>query len=392
MSVRKRELPAILFFVFAEFMYSFDLTYITLPKLLYSFILDCVFITFFLAFISNKWNVEEIIKVIIILIISLLVYAYSKESLYLTLIFSAIVMKNISYKNAAKTIFIVRLLMTLSIVLLGLVGFLPLNKMIISKGIFGYAVGYGLGYQHPNNLAQALFLLCCLYLCIEKEKLNSFKIYSIVFIDLFIYAITKSKTTCIILLIVCVCLLIRNKKIFLKVVKSTALWYVFSITVVSIIIPMMYANLPNYLHNFIYSINGILNGRFSNASMLFITYPITLFGKIVDTQKLEYLFGYNVIDNGYTFLFFNYGVIGFALLIFLYVYALKSFIKQKEYVYLIILLGFLSLAIMENVIRAMFMNFTVIFLYEFVATSSFERKEINKTYRNVKNEKIRVSN
>lgn len=103
--------------------------------------------------------------------------------------------------------------------------------------------------------------------------------------------------------------------------------------------------------------------------MLFQNFPVTLFGKIVNTDILQSIYGYDVIDNGYVFLLFNYGIIGSLTILILYFYVIKKLIKRKEIVYLIMVLAFLLLGTMENVIRSVAVNFTMIFWYEFIRDS-----------------------
>lgn len=376
LQITREKLPAILFFIVAEFMYSFELTYLRLPNIIYNVLLGITFLLFIASVVNSQWTVEEIIKVIIILVVGILVYFSSKESLYLTLIFSAIVMNNLSYKEASKTIFITRLITTMFIIFLSIIGLLPLNKMVVSKGIFGVATGYGLGYIHPNNLAQAIFVLCCLYLCINYDSLTFKKIMGIIVVDIINYGVTKSKTSCFILFFICLLLLLKRKSFIIKLFRKLSIPYLIIIGGVSILGPMLYTYSTGKIQSIMYVLNGYLNGRFVNASNMFLSFPITLFGKIINLDYLQRMYGYNVVDNGYVFLLFDYGIVGFTLIMFLYLYSIKKLIKKDLLVFLLVIIGFLSLAMMENVIRAMFMNFTMIFWYEFINSKSNYKKDI----------------
>ncbi|OTA44625.1 hypothetical protein BHL89_08470 [Limosilactobacillus reuteri] len=376
MLITKEKLPAILFFIVSEIMYSFELTYLKLPSAFYNVLLCVTFILFVMSFLQSQWDMSKLIKVGIMLLIGLGVYLSSKESLYLMLLFSAIVMNNLSYKEAVKTIFVTRLVMTLLIILSSIVGIIPLNKMVVSKGIFGSALGYGLGYIHPNNLAQAIFVLCSLYLCINYDSIKKRKLVVILLIDAISYEVTKSKTSCIILLIICM-LLFLNNDFTSKIIKKFTMPYLSIVIGLSIFGPMLYTFSTGKLQSIVYSLNGYLNGRFVNASNMFISFPITLFGKIINLDYLQRMYGYNVIDNGYVFLLFDYGIIGFLLIVFLYFYSIRKLIQKNLNVFVLIIVGFLSLGMMENVIRAMFMNFTMIFWYEFINSqrnNMFEEK------------------
>ena len=362
---------AILFFILVEFMYGFELTYIKMSDSMHNFLLILSIFLFLLSTITGKWNLRELYKVFVMLIIAMGVYISSGETLFLMMVLAAILINNISYKIAMKTMFGVRIIVLFMVISSSLVGIIPMNKMQITKGNFGSYIGYGLGYQHPNNLAQAIFVLCLLYIAIRNLKITKLNIFSIFVIDGLTYLITGNKTTFFILIFICLCLFFRNNYWIKKVIYSWSLPYLLIVITFWILIPMMYAKSGGILKNIAYSLNGLLNGRFSNSSMMFDSFSISWFGKIVNLDYLRVLYGYNVVDNGYVFMLFDYGLIGVFSILFWYFCAVKQFIKKEKYTYLLILVGFLTLGLMENVIRAMFMNFTMIFWYEFIKSDKY---------------------
>lgn len=338
---------------------------------MHNFLLILSIFLFLLSTITGKWNLRELYKVFVMLIIAMGVYISSGETLFLMMVLAAILINNISYKIAMKTMFGVRIIVLFMVISSSLVGIIPMNKMQITKGNFGSYIGYGLGYQHPNNLAQAIFVLCLLYIAIRNLKITKLNIFSIFVIDGLTYLITGNKTTFFILIFICLCLFFRNNYWIKKVIYSWSLPYLLIVITFWILIPMMYAKSGGILKNIAYSLNGLLNGRFSNSSMMFDSFSISWFGKIVNLDYLRVLYGYNVVDNGYVFMLFDYGLIGVFSILFWYFCAVKQFIKKEKYTYLLILVGFLTLGLMENVIRAMFMNFTMIFWYEFIKSDKY---------------------
>lgn len=367
MSNRGTILPAYVFFIFIELMYGFELTYIKLPSVIYNAFLYICILSFIWAVSISKWTLQEAIKVVFLLSIALGVYISSKESLYFILVFSAIIIKCISYKNALITIFITRLIILIAIISLSLLGVIPLNEMQVAKGVQGFTTGYGLGFIHPNDLAQAIFIVEVIYLCIRKNKIDIKDKLGLFIIILINYLITKSRTILFISLFILLMLIIKNTNYFNKIINYFSLLGYPIIIIISLAIPYLYNEATGMLQHVAFLFNGILSGRFSNASMLFHNFPITLFGKIVNTDLLQSIYGYNVVDNGYVFLLFNYGVIGSVVILFLYFYSMKRLVKQEEYVYLTIVFSFLLLGMMENVIRSVAINFTMIFWYEFIS-------------------------
>lgn len=375
MLITKEKLPAILFFVVSEIMYSFELTYLKLPNSIYTPLLLFTFILSIFSIFLSEWTLGKIVRTLLLLIIAVCVYISSTETLFVTLILSAIVMNNISYKDASKVMFYTRLVMTSLIVFLSLIGVIPLNKLNVSKGVFGSATGYGLGYIHPNNLAQALFVLCCLYLCMNFDKLKSKNLWCILIVDLITFEITKSKTACSILLIIVILIFLRDNKLVVNIIKKFSGVYVLTVGGLAVLIPMLYTYSTGTLQRLMYILNGYFNGRFINASNMFLSFPITWFGKIINLDYLQRIYGYNVVDNGYVFLLFDYGIIGFLLIAFLYLYAISKLTRKDFFIFVLVIVGFLSLALMENVIRAMFMNFTMIFWYEFIDHKKYVKEK-----------------
>lgn len=363
---RNSKIFAVFFFILIEVMYGFELTFIRIPNGIYTILLYASVFCFICAVSMTKWTVSEAMRAIFMLIIALAVYISSKESLYLLLMFAAIIMHCIDYKKALTTIFVMRLIILIIVITLSLFSVIPVNQMIVSKGASGLATGYGLGYIHPNNLAQAVFILCIIYFCIKKKKINIQNWSIFLIVTLINYFVTKSRTIFILSIFVLVELIIQNKKMGQKVLKYGAIPLYIVVVLISLIIPYLYNEATGFLQRVAFTLNGILSGRFSDASMLFQRFPITLFGKIVNTNILQYFYGYNVVDNGYVFLLFNYGIIGSFIILFMYFYTIKRLIKQKEYIYLIAILSFLILGMMENAIRTVAVNFTMIFWYEFV--------------------------
>ena len=97
MLITKEKLPAILFFVVSEIMYSFELTYLKLPNSIYTPLLLFTFILSIFSILLSEWTLGKIVRTLLLLIIAVCVYISSTETLFVTLILSAIVLNNISY-------------------------------------------------------------------------------------------------------------------------------------------------------------------------------------------------------------------------------------------------------------------------------------------------------
>lgn len=358
----------ILFWVFAELMYGFELTSITMPEAIHQILLMGTVFIFMVTVFKAKWNFSEILRSMLLLLMALLVYLSSGETLYLSLMMAAIVVHVGRYDLSMKTIFWTRLILTLIIIFLSLIGILPNKAYIISKGVFGVQVGYSLGYYHPNNLAQAIFMLVLLFLAINRDRLTNSKMFLLLTIDLATYLISKSKTVFFILTILLVLTWLVYKK-RLKIKSIPTIIYVTAICLFFVLGSYWYSQVTGGLKKLLWSANGLFNYRLAHAASMFSALPLTLFGKIVDTNILQLQYGYNIVDDGYVFILFNYGIIGAIFIMFLYLYSINRLCKKRNYIFVLTIISFLTLATMENVIRTMAMNVTMIYWVEFIEGS-----------------------
>ncbi|WP_293695685.1 hypothetical protein [Streptococcus sp. UBA3373] len=358
------EILSFMYFVIITIMYGFWFTNFEITGLPYSMLLWSAFALATLSFLIDIYKSKEFIKLVLLAIISICVYISSHETIYILMVWSAIMAKNIGIKRSLTTIFIIRLIMFGIVIFSSFIGVLDIGEKIVSKGIYGTVVGYGLGYIHPNNLAQAVFYLATLFLCIKNKNTTNIDYIIIFFIDIVTYMITKSKTACILLALLLLILFVIKKNIegdLYKIYSKICLSITILLPVFGTMLPLLILSADGKIKSIIYFWNGIFNQRFSNAAMMYLSFPLTLFGKIIDTDYLQKAFGYNVIDNGYIFALFNFGIIGFLVVIMLYFFTMKKLIKDKEYVYFSVITVVLCFAFMENILRAMFMNFCMVF-------------------------------
>lgn len=368
MYIKNKELPALLYIVLCEIMYGFKLTTLNFPNIIYTVLQVLALVSLIISMFIAYWTVKETFKALGLITIGLCVYLSSGETLFLLLIGFCLVMKGLSnYKIALKSIFVVKLGIAILVIFLSLVGVLPNKELPVSKGGYGWVYGYSLGFTHPNGLAVTIFLLCLMYICIRNEKLNFKDCFFIFLVELCVTFITKNRTTLFLVLLMFMMFSIKNK----KRLNNFFPVYFLCISIIGILVPYLYTTATGGVQNFLYNLNGVLNGRLSNSVMLIQSQRLTLFGKIIDLNKLQNIYGYNVVDNSYIFTLFNYGIIGMGLIIFLYLYTIKKLCKKQEYIYVIVLCIFLTLSIMENGLRTVAMNFTTIFWCEFLVSTNY---------------------
>ncbi len=355
------------YIIIVTVMYGFYFTKLDIEGSLHDLLLILALLSAFASIVFDKYYTKSVIRIVGIILLGLLVYFSSHETLLIMMILLAIMAKNVDYHNMIKLIFYIRLTMFCFVMLCVLIGYIDIEKITVSKGIYGDVIGYGFGYTHPNIFAEEILYLITLYLCLKNERLKSINLIVLVIIDSITYCVTGAKTACGLLLLLVAVLFIykknNNEKLY-KIYSKFSLVMSLVLPLVSILFPVLFMFSSGKLQTFLYLLNGKINQRISNSTMLFYSFPITLFGKIIDLDYIKMQYGYNVIDSGYVYLLFNFGIIGFILIVFLYFYSIKKLIQKKQVVYLSVIMITLSLATMENVLRAPFVNFCMIFWWE----------------------------
>lgn len=372
-NIKINELLGYVFIVSSQILFDFEITTISLSATFYNIFLFIALGSLAISIFFSSWTYRELYRAIFIIALSFCVYYSSKESLILFLVGTCLIVKVLGYTNVLKTLFITRLAILLLVLNLAFLHVVPNELVPISKGSNGWVSGRQLGFMHPNGAAVSIFILILIFICIKKIKTNYFDILVVFLIELITTYLTKNRTTFILSLFLIVGLILLKNDLLNTILRKASIIYVILITGISIIFPMIYSWNLGPAQSFIFKLNGSLNGRLYNASLLFNSFKVTYFGQMINLDYLQQRFGYNVVDNGYTFMLFDYGIVGFILIMFLYFYAINSLLKKKQYVYVWVLILFLSLGVMENTIRTLAMNFTTIFWFEYIS----KKKEKN---------------
>lgn len=358
---------AIMFIISSEILLGFELTPLRITGNLHDLFLFISFVSLLVALLNSKWKLNELKRAVLLIIPGILIYYFSKESLILFLIGFALVVKILDYRTTLITIFIVRLVIFIIVISLSLFGVIPNNQMAVSKGAKGFVLGWQLGFTHPNAVAVSLFILILLYVCIKQVRITTLDYVFIFVLALIMTQVTKNRSTFVLTIILLVFMFFNKFEFIQKFVYGFSEIYILLISSIAIFIPMFYNSLSGTLQSVFFQLNGVLNDRLSNAAGLFQNFKLTWFGQIIDLNYLQQRFGYNIVDNGYVFTLFDFGIVGIIFILFLYCYSVRKFIKQHKYIYILIIDIFLTLVLMENALRTVAMNFTMIFWYEFIA-------------------------
>ena len=98
--------------------------------------------------------------------------------------------------------------------------------------------------------------------------------------------------------------------------------------------------------------------RLSLASRCFNDFSISIFGGNLDLSFLAYKYAYPIIDNGYVYVLYNFGLFACGYIIFIYYFTIKKLYKLSQYKYILMIIVILLLAFTENILISFTFNFT----------------------------------
>ncbi len=332
----------------------------------------------------QKYSIKSFTVRITFLLIAVLTYIATGETVFLIMLMTAMIFTSVDYKKAFRYLLNIRVLLLLVVIFASLVGILNINAISIVKGgTTSAVVGYGLGYNHPNQLGCTVCVLLLMYACYKNEKIKYRNIALIGVIELIAYIVTKNRTGAFISALLVIALLLYKNKVaskrFINILEKSGKWIMPLCALLALGLPLMMASVSGRAKVVLYAINGIIGSRFTHSARVFENYSVPLFGGVIDFDKLQTLYQYSIVDNGYLRLIYNFGIVGFAVFMVLYFLTVRKLIRKKEYIYIIDIILMSLMGITENVLRSFALNFTVAFWCELMTRTLYSRSIYSKT-------------
>lgn len=332
----------------------------------------------------QKYSIKSFTVRITFLLIAVLTYIATGETVFLIMLMTAMIFTSVDYKKAFRYLLNIRVLLLLVVIFASLVGIMNINAISIVKGgTTSAVVGYGLGYNHPNQLGCTVCVLLLMYACYKNEKIKYRNIALIGVIELIAYIVTKNRTGAFISALLVIALLLYKNKVaskrIINILEKSGKWIMPLCALLALGLPLMMASVSGRAKVVLYAINGIIGSRFTHSARVFENYSVPLFGGVIDFDKLQTLYQYSIVDNGYLRLIYNFGIVGFAVFMVLYFLTVRKLIRKKEYIYIIAIILMSLMGITENVLRSFALNFTVAFWCELMTRTLYSRSIYSKT-------------
>lgn len=335
-------------------------------------------IIFILWMLLQKYSIKEFCISVLLLVFAA-VAAYNANTSIVISILSAIIFSKNNFKLILGLIALERSMLDLFLFSFSLMGKIQ-NKVIVAKS-GKYVVGYGLGFDNPNSLSCEIGMLILIYIMIREYKINYKDIFGIAMVSWITYLITMSRTFILLMIVMVILLLIikkyKNSKLFKKLEVGIGILILAIGYLVSIGIPYIINLRLGNLNTYIEFLNKLTSNRFLHASRVMINYPITLFGGVVDFDKLDSLYGYSIIDNSYIQLLYGFGIIGSIIVGCLYIATIIKIFKINKPYWMLPVIIFLLWGISEGVLYSLHWNISILLWGLILYNQNSESNNIN---------------
>lgn len=317
--------------------------------------------------INDKFTKKELIFIFISLIIGTITFLITKKPTLLITVLCIIGGKNIIIEDVFKKMFNIRCITFFSVVILAFLGLIE-NTQIQMWRNGGMDTRYGLGFGHPNTLHLSLFILVSLYIYNRYEKLNIFEYIAMIFLNFFIYNFSLSRTgmlVTLVLIILCAISKLKIKRLKNIIINAPLILFI-TLLLFSIITGLLYGKV-----DFINDLDKFLNGRIAYSNYYLQTYGFSLFGSDIRNDKNA------LFDNGYLYMYIQFGIIGLIYLTTLFLKIFKDIKKKCNVKRAILVIAFLICIFTESFSPNIFMNIILLFAIEtvFLPTKNKESEE-----------------
>lgn len=329
-----------------------------------SLLVVCYFIALLFFLILSNYSYKDLFFIFLLLSVCVVITYKSGFPGFTVTIITSIILSRWEWDRIFRTILILRGIVFVTVICLSICGVLNLYKTLVVKG--GYsAIGYGLGFTHPNRMAYGFTYLIIVYVCLLGKRIVSKDYLIIILSSAICYCITKSRTQ-----VICTCgilffSLFVNSKYFKSFFES--LVYIIGLLIVpfcfffSIAIPYIMISGNAVLRNSAFLLDHMFSGRFLLVSRAFKYYKLTLFGGINNFDILDSIYHYSTVDNGYVRFIYSYGLVGMMIYVLLTVLTVLFLKKRREMLYVSVIIVVSFWALSENILITVGFNIIIVF-------------------------------
>lgn len=360
-----------IFFVTVDTALSASVISNEFKSIIHTFLLVIELMSAILCMVTKIYTNKSLFLTSLIYMFGVLSYFISTNTDFLITVLVIGLMEHINIDEILGLIYKTRLVIFVLIVGLALTGFLEqgaVDGMPSEKGIL-------LGFGHANIFAGNAAILILLMLSINRYKLKNSHLLIALGSELMVFFLTYTRISLGLILITISLIVGMKKKAIRESFLEASSFFLPLILLLNFGIILMYLlEIHRALMN---KLDLIFNGRMLLACMNLRYYPVTFLGQKVDFSKIAMENRYYALDNGYTYLLINYGIVGLSVFCIMFQRAVISCKKNKEYILSIVTLIFMLWAIYEGMMVSAGADFALLFSLGNVTGCKTEKRTDN---------------
>ena len=302
--------------------------------------------------LNDKYTKKELFFIVSSLLVGIVTFLTTKTPTLLLTCLCLSGMKNVETDDVLKKMYYVRTVTFFAVITLSLLGIIENEKISMWRN-GGVSERYSLGFGHPNTLHLTFFILVALYIYNRYEKLNVFHYIIIIGLNLIIYHFSVSRTGMIVTMLLLVFCMISKFRAINKIILKLPIVIFVSLLFISFATGLLYGKV-----GIMDKINDILNGRVAYSHYYLQTYGFSLFGNNAKNDANA------LFDNGYLYMYIQFGIVGFIYLSSLYLRIFKRIIEKIDVKKAILSICFLIYIFTESFSPNIFMNIILLFVAE----------------------------
>lgn len=313
-----------------------------------------ILLLFIIRIITDKIYKKKLLFTIFLVLIMIII---SNNNDFINLFYTFLTIlcsKNIDTKKIVKFIFIFNLVM----IIIHFAYFF--YNYFTNKSSLDYILNrkmqkrYYCYIRHPNYVAAILFWTLCEFIYISKGR-KWFNIILSISIMLFVYFVTRSRTTLLIYILLIIYLFFKEK--YSKKFLINCFYFTIIGGIIMTIISINVFNSPgSILHDSVIKLDELLSHRITYSSKAMELFPITFFGNKIDVEAAWY--GNRLmIDSFYVSCFVEYGI---CLLVITIAMAFKVIKKMNTEELFLLILVFIT-ALTERYLFYVVLCFPLLF-------------------------------
>lgn len=290
-------------------------------------VLQLVFGLFCIKILLTEYSVREWMAMILLGILGCASYFVSGEEYVISVIVMIFAAKHTDIHTVVKWIFYGTLFGTICIILLSLLQVGGTIVDVRDYGRGGIENRWCLGFSHANNLHGTLWYLTALflYLFFDRLKWTHYVCLTALNVGLFLLTISKAGLIASQILIIAVCIV----RYYPKIEKMTGIYILGILCIIGIIGISLASVTICWMDSPILQIlDRLFTGRINLAYQG---------AHISNWRLLSHTGELGIVDNGWITIFFNYGYLIGILFAGIQIYLIYAAYKQKNGIYLAIL-------------------------------------------------------